>query len=56
MTDENHVYNCVRELEKALLVPVSTKELRIEQHSKEDSYLSQRFHLHRYLQLLNRYN
>ena len=46
---------CVRESQKALLVPVSTKgitvhhEREIEQHSKEDSYLIQRF----FLQLLS---
>ena len=45
----------MRESQKALLVPVSTKgitvhhEHEIEQHSKEDSYLIQRF----YLQLLS---
>ena len=49
--DENRFHNCARESEKALLVPVSTKESRIEQHSKQDSYLIQRF----YSQLL-RYN
>ena len=53
--DENHFHRCVRESQKALLVPVSTKgitvhhELGIEQHSKQDSYLIQRF----YLQLLS---
>ena len=49
--DENRFHNCARESEKALLVPVSTKESRIEQHSKQDSYLIKRF----YSQLL-RYN
>ena len=55
VVDENHFHSCVHESQKALLVPVSTKgitvhhEREIEQHSKQDSYLIQRF----YLQLLS---
>ena len=53
--NENHFHNCARESQKALLVTVSTKgitvdhERGIEQQSKQDSYLIQRF----YLQLLS---
>ena len=42
--DENCSHNCVGESEKALLVPVSAKEITvdhenwIEQHSKQDSH------------------
>ena len=53
--NENHFHNCARESQKALLVTVATKgitvdhERGIEQQSKQDSYLIQRF----YLQLLS---
>ena len=48
--DENRFHNCVGQSEKALLVPVSTKGITadhenwIEQHSKQDSNLIQRFY------------
>ena len=50
--DENRFHNCVRESEKAQLVPVSTKRIAaghergnlLEQPNKEDSFLIQRFY------------
>ena len=47
--DENCFHNCVGELEKTLLVPVSTKGITvdhenwIEQHSKQDSFFFKDF-------------
>ena len=47
--DENRFHNCVDESEKALLVSTkgitADQENWIEQHSKQDSHLIERFYL-----------